>query len=184
ATASVPWDTCTWTDAAGFLALPNASSSLDGAAYTVKAVMTVDDTTPASATAPPPQVSVNTPVVPVTATEDAPEISAFGPELLRVAAGEDTVRLIVESDAEGSLVATLGSISLGTTALRPGENDVRFVLPTALLNALRRQAATSQLVLTPVSPQGHVQGAPVLRTVSIAPAKPKTAKKKPKKPRK
>ncbi|HVS86172.1 MAG TPA: hypothetical protein VHD91_11115, partial [Gaiellaceae bacterium] len=47
ATASVPWDTCTWTDAAGFLALPNASSSLDGAAYTVKAVMTVDDTTPA-----------------------------------------------------------------------------------------------------------------------------------------
>jgi len=181
ATATVPWDTCTWSSAAGFLALPNASPSLDAAPFTVTAVMTVDGATPASATAPPAPASVNTPVVPVTTTEDAPQISAFGPELLRVAAGESSVRLIVESDAEGSLVATLGSATLGTVLLRPGANDVRFVLPKSMLTALRRQAATSQLVLTPLSPQGHVQGAPVLRSVAIAPAKPtkkKTTRRK------
>ena len=139
--------------------------------------MTVDASTPASATAAPDPVSVTTPVVPVTSAEQAPQISAFGPELIRVASGENAVRLIVESDSEGTLQATLGSLSLGSRPLRPGANDIRFVLPASLLNSLRRQAGTSQLVLTPLSTGGQVLGVPVLRTVSIAPAVPAKKKK-------
>lgn len=183
AKASIPWDTCTWASGAGFLTLPNASTSLDSADFTVTATMTVDEATPASSVSPPAPVEVDTPVVPVTAAESAPVVDASGPELIQLDAGDKTIRLIVESNGEGSVTAAIGSLTLGTVTIRPGANDVRFALPASLLLALRRSAATNLLVLTPVSPQGHVLGAPVLRKIAIAPAKPAAKKHAPKKKR-
>ena len=54
ATATVPWDTCTWGGAKGLLALTNASSNPDvnSANFYVTATMTVDSTTPANAGCP------------------------------------------------------------------------------------------------------------------------------------
>jgi hypothetical protein len=178
ASATLPWDTCTWLTAAGFLALPNASTSVDAADFQVTATMTVDTTKAATATAPPPEATLYTPVVPVTSAETAPVLAAFGPEVLRVGTTERYVRLIVQSNAEGAVRATLGSVDLGAVALRPGNNDVRFRLPKGIQLRLRRVAGTAKLVLTPMSPQGHVLGAPVLRTIAfMAPAKTKAHRK-------
>lgn len=177
ASAAIPWDTCTWSGTAGFLALPNASTGVDAADFQVSATMTVDTTTPATATAPPPQASTYGQVIPVTSAETAPVLTAFGPEVLRVSATTASVRLIVQADQEGSVRATLGSISLGSVSIRPGNNDVRFALPKGIRLTLRRSAATAKLVLTPVSAQGNVVGAPVLRTLRVEPAKAKTKAK-------
>ena len=136
--------------------------------------MTVDPNTPATATAPPAEAAVYTPVIPVTSAETAPVLAAFGPEVLRVGTTETYVRLIVQANAEGAVRATLGSVDLGAVALRPGNNDVRFRLPKGIQLRLRRVAGTAKLVLTPVSPGGNVLGAPVLRTIAfVAPTKTK-----------
>jgi hypothetical protein len=191
ASAPIPWDTCTWAANEGFLSLPNASTNVDAARFEVKASLSVNTSllaTPPSI--PPPPISVWGPVVPVTSAEVPPTVTVYGPELLKLAATNAQIRLIVESNGEGSLQASLGSVALGAGALRPGSNDLRFTVPAALLNSLRRSSAVANvLTLTPVSADGVSKGTPVTRQVSIAPpkaqakpkAKPKTkAKPKPK----
>jgi hypothetical protein len=83
------------------------------------------------------------------------------------------IRLIVESNGSGALQATLGTVQLGSQALRIGNNDLRFALPPGVLQALRRSASTSNMVLTltPRSTSGTA-GVAVTRTVAVsAPAK-------------
>ena len=184
AAITVPWDTCDWGTTYGWLSLPNSSTSVDAAMFTVNASIAVDTTTPASSTSAPPPVSVWGTAVPVPTADDAPELTVFGPALLKLSATSRQIRLIIDSSSAGSVNATLGSVLLGTSALRAGNNDVRFTVPASMLGRLRSGAsAATLLTLTPVSPSGAVSGTPVTRQVSIAPAvKPKPKpKKKPKK---
>jgi hypothetical protein len=180
ASAAIPWDTCTYQSGAGYLAIPNASTNVDAADFVVSTSMTVDTNTPATPEAPPDQIKVNTPVVPVVGDDLAPTLELFGPEILRLTARDTELRLIVESNGAGSVQAKLGATALGTVSIRAGSNDLRFKLPSSVLTALRRSAATPSLLsLTPVSPSGATAGDAVTRVVRIAPAKPK-AKPKPK----
>jgi hypothetical protein len=175
ATASVPWDTCTWSKGVGLLSLPNASSAVNGANFVVSATLSVDLTKPVATAVPPDPVSVNTPVVPVDSVSLAPTISVFGPELITLSAASRQLRLIVESNGEGQLQAAVGSISLGNATLRPGNNDVRFTLPASLFASFRTAALTNVLTLTPVSSNGSATGQPVTRTLGFAPAAKPTA---------
>lgn len=184
ASITVPWDTCDWGATRGWLSLPNASTTVDGAQFTVTYTMTVDTSTPASATSAPSPTTIWGTTVPVPTTDVAPTIEVYGPELLRLSATDPSIRLIVESDGAGTLNAALGSAALGQRALRAGNNDLRFIVPKSLLTSLRRSAAASNLLtLTPVSPTGAVTGQAVTRQVVIAVAKkkPKPAAKKHKK---
>jgi hypothetical protein len=167
ASASIPWDTCTYTTNAGYLALPNASTTVDAADFVVTTTLTVKSTQ-ATPVAPPDPVFTTTPVVPVSSVDVAPTLLLFGPEVLRLAAKETQLRLIVQSSGPGSVEAKLGSVVLGTATVRGGNNDLRFKLPAGVLRALRRTASSGNiLTLTPVSANGVVTGQAVTRTVSV-----------------
>ncbi len=172
ASASIPWDTCTYPSNNGYLSLPNASTNVDAADFVVSASLQVDTTQPTTPTAPPDPVPVTTPVVPVTNADVAPTLELFGPEILKLSATQRQLRLIVESTGQGAVRARLGSADLGKVAVRGGANDVRFKLPKSVLVSLRRSAAASSvLTLTPVSASGAATGQPVTRKVRIVPAK-------------
>lgn len=181
ASITVPWDTCDWGSTLGWLSLPNASTTVDGAEFSVTYTMTVDTSTPASATSAPTPATIWGTTVPVPTNDVAPAIEVYGPELLRLSASSPSIRLIVESDGPGTLNAALGAAGLGQRTLRAGNNDLRFVVPKSLLTSLRRSAvAANLLTLTPLSPTGTVTGQAVTRHVVIAVAKKKpkhTAKK-------
>jgi hypothetical protein len=184
ASITVPWDTCDWGTTRGWLSIPNASTTVDGATFTVTSSISVDTSTPAAPTSAPAPVSTWGTSVPVPSADAAPSIDVFGPELLKVDAKSPIIRLIVESSGAGTVNAALGSVALGSSDLRAGENDIRFAVPKGMLASLRRSAsAANTLTLTPVSPTGAVTGTAVTRTVVItATPKPKPhAKPKPKK---
>ena len=121
---------------------------------------------------------IGTPV-PAPTTDPAPTLKLYAPEVLRVSAKTRLLRFVVFSSGAGKLQATLGSTSLGTAALRGGNNDVRFVLPMQLFKSLRKPAgAGNVLQLTSTAPSG-AQGATFTRRVVVQPApKKKAAKKK------
>ena len=171
ATTTVPWDTCQWVNK-GFLSLPNGSNTINGKKFSVSTHITVDTNTPATAKVPPAPATAFGTVINVPSADVAPSISIFGPELLQVAAGATQIRLLVESNGEGSVNAAFGTVALGSSPVRPGENDVRFTVPAGVLSALRRSAAAGAtlLTLTPVSLNGTA-GAAVTQQVSILPAK-------------
>ncbi len=175
ATATIPWDTCTWTTGEGFLALPNASQGVDGADFIVNASTVVDLKTSVTSirpAAPPPSVNVTSPVVSVSSADVAPTVDVFGPQLLMLSASDQQIRLIVNASGQGLLSASLGSLALGTVSLRGGNNDVRFSVPAGTLAAVRRSASPSNvLTLTPTSASGAAVGTSVTRAVSIQPAK-------------
>jgi hypothetical protein len=183
ATTTVPWDTCTWgAKQFGWLSLPNASTTVDGASFTVASSLTVDPNTPAAPGSAPIGPTIWGTTVPVPTTDIAPLIDVFGPELLRLSATDPTIRLIVSSSGPGAVNATLGSSSLGSRTLRAGNNDLRFAVPKGLFTRLRRSAsATTVLTLTPMSASGAVAGQAVTRHVSIAQAAKKAKAKKHKK---
>ena len=194
ATASIPWDTCTWLVNQGFLSLPNASQTVDSADFVVNATVTVDTTKPATASSPTDPVSVWGPVVQVPSAQLPPTIFLYGPELLTLSASDKQLRLIVQSSGDGSLQAAIGSTSLGSGTLRAGNNDLRFTLPAILLQALRRSANVSNvLTLTPVAASGGAHGQTITRHVLIqgvrsskkptTPAKPKAKPKSKPKPK-
>jgi hypothetical protein len=181
ASITVPWDTCNWGAARGWLSIPNASTGVDAADFTVTSSVSVDLNTPAAATNPPDPTSMWGTTVPVPTTDVPPSIDVFGPELLQLSAKSPTIRLIVDSSGPGTVNATLGSTVLGTYSLRAGNNDVRFLVPKGLLTSLRRSASASNLLtLTPMSPAGTVAGPAVTRHVVIT-AVPKPVKHKKKK---
>jgi hypothetical protein len=182
ATATVDWDTCSTTDdVQGYLALPNASLNLDGVEFAVKATMTVNLNGTVAPAAPPMPISVNTPVVPVSSVVVAPTISVFGPEILTLGAGESQIRVIVQSNAEGRLAASFGTLALGKVVIRGGNNDLRFTLPAGAVASLRSSASTAGvLTLTPQSADGSVTGQAIVQKIRIAPAAKTLAKPKPK----
>ena len=93
--------------------------------------------------------------------------------MIRVSAKTRLVRFAVFSSGDGKLQAVLGATNLGTASLRGGNNDVRFLLPTALFKSLRKTSAANLLALTSVSPSG-TKGSTVTRRVLVqVPKKPK-----------
>ena len=182
ASITVPWDTCNWGATSGWVSVPNASNNVDGAGFVLSYTMTVDTTTPATASAPPVPASIWGTTVPVPTADVPPSIDVFGPEILRLDASSTTIRLIVDSSGAGSVNASLGGAALGSSALRAGNNDLRFVVPKGLLTSIRRSAtAANLLTLTPVSPSGVVSGQAVTRHVLVTTAttaKPKHKAKK------
>lgn len=186
ATADIPWDTCTWSGAAGLLALPNASSNPDlnaGNFYVTATLKNIDPNAPANPGAPPAPVTVWGQVVPVSSASVPPAITMYGRELLTLSPTDHQLRFIIESSGEGSIQVMLGSTSLGTVNVVPGTNAVSLTLPASVLLSLRRSAGTANvLTVTPVSSSGVALGEPETRKVQIAPAaKPaKQATAKPK----
>ncbi len=178
ATASLPWDTCTYASTRGFLSLPNASTAVDAADFSVKATVSIDPTNVATPSDPPNPVGTTTPVIQVSSADVAPTLFLFGPEILRLSSVDTRLRLIVESGSEGTVQAKIGSIVLGTASIRAGNNDVRFKLPAAMLRALRRSASAGRvLTLTPVSPNGTTIGQAVTRSISVLAPKVKPRRK-------
>ncbi len=168
ATASLPWDTCTYASTRGFLSLPNASTAVDGADFSVKATVSIDPTTVATPSDPPNPVGTTTSVTQVTSAEIAPTLFLFGPEILMLSSVDTRLRLIVQSGSQGTVQAKIGSVVLGTASIRAGNNDVRFKLPAGMLRALRRSASAGRLLtLTPVSPNGTTIGQAVTRSISV-----------------
>jgi hypothetical protein len=177
ATTSVPWDTCLWTSK-GYLSLPNTSSTANGNDFVVSTHIDVNTALPATATPPPAPTSTYGPSVNVPA-DVPPDITVLGPGLMRLSATAKQLRIIIQSNGEGSVRARLGSLDLGTRLLRPGGNDLRFTLPKGVLSRLRVSASTNVITLTPVSADGTNVGTAVTQRVIGATIK-KPAKKKPK----
>jgi hypothetical protein len=173
ASISVPWDTCSWADA-GYLLLQNPSTSADAQTFTVTSSISVDKTTPAVSTNPPKPVTIIGVPIPAPTSDVPPTLTVHAPELLRVSAKDRKLRFIVYSSGDGKLRAVLGSLHLGTSTLRAGNNDLRFTLPASVINSLRKTSASNLLRLTSLSPQG-AEGTTVTRRVTVlkAPNKPK-----------
>ena len=165
ATTTVPWTTCTGSPDA-YLSLPNDSLGLDGRLFTVSGSITVFKTKPATATEPPPGAHVIGSVISAPTSDPAQLLQVYAPEVLRVSSKTRLLRLAVFSSGDGKLQALLGSINLGTAALRTGNNDVRFVLPKQLFNSLRTKSVSNVLQLTSVSPAGS-KGATFTRRVLV-----------------
>ena len=177
ASITIPdWNTCGASPNA-YLSLPNDTLGADGREFVVSGSVNVDLNKPASPSDPPPGATVIGSVVPAPTSDPAPTLRVYAPELIRVSAKTRLLRFAVFSSGDGKLNATLGSTSLGSAALRGGNNDVRFVLPSALFKS-RRTTAASLLQLTSVSPSG-TKGATVTRRVLLqAPKKPKPKKRR------
>lgn len=174
ASISVPWDTCSWSDA-GYLLIQNPTTTLDAQIFTVTPSITVDKTKPAASANPPKPVTIIGVPVPAPTGEVAPTLTVHAPELLRVSAKTRILRLIVYSSGDGQLRATLGSIGLGDSTLRAGNNDLRYVLPASLVKRLRTTSSNDVLSLTSLSMHG-AEGSTVTRRVTIV--KPPPPKKK------
>jgi hypothetical protein len=173
ASITLPWDTCNWGATLGYLSLPNPSTDLvhDSADFKIGGTITVDRSTQATATPPPNPVKQHGPTVASPAgSGDVPQISVFGPQVLRIASDAKTLRLIVSSDGSGKLKAALGSLQLGTKPLRAGGNDLRFTLPKTVLRTTKStrtpKAAAGLLTLTPLS-TGGAAGKPITRRVVL-----------------
>jgi hypothetical protein len=177
ASIAVPWNTCTGSPDA-YLSLPNGSLNLDGREFVTKASVKIDFGKPAAPSSPPPGAKViGTPIAAPT-SDPVPTLKIYAPEVIRLSAKTRLLRFVVFSSGAGNLQASLGTTGLGTSSLRSGNNDVRFVLPTQLFNSLRTKSVTNVLSLTSQSPSG-AKGATFTRKVVVqAPPKPK---KKPKK---
>ena len=161
-------------DHAGYLVVQNPSTTLDAQTFTVTGSITVDRTTPAGSQSPAifgvPGISIPAPTSAV-----PPTLTIHAPELLRVSAKDRKLRLVVFANGSGQLRATLGSLELGMSSLRIGNNDVRYTLPASLVKSLRKTSGNNLLRLTSFSPQG-TEGTTVMRRVVVQPAK------KPKRP--
>ncbi|HET8607117.1 MAG TPA: hypothetical protein VFL66_08820 [Gaiellaceae bacterium] len=178
ASITLPWDTCNWGSAKGYLDLSNPSTSVDGADFTVTGTLTVDSATQATATPPPGPVKMHGATVnaagAIAAGEGVPQVAVFGPQVIRLAPGQRGLRIIVEANGDGKLQAALGSVVLGVASVRAGGNDLRFALPTKATASLtkksrRRAAASDLLTLRPLS-TGGASGPAVTRRVVLQPA--------------
>jgi hypothetical protein len=174
ASISVPWNTCAGSPNA-YLSLPNDSFGRDGLEFKVTGHVDVDPNTPAAPSAPPPGVHVIGTPISAPTTDPAPTLKVYAPEVLKVSSKTRLLRFVVFSSGDGRLGAVLGSTGLGSAALRSGNNDIRFVLPTQLFKSLRAKSSANVLQLTSESPSG-AKGATFTRHVVVQ----KPPKKKPK----
>ncbi|MGZ4375858.1 MAG: hypothetical protein ACXVR9_13885, partial [Gaiellaceae bacterium] len=184
ATLTVPWNTCAASPHA-YVSLPNETNdavppALDGREFTVSGTVTVDKSEPASASEPPAGVKITGPVIQAPTTDPAPDLTVHAPELIRVSSKTRLLRFIVYSNGDGSLKATLGSTWLGSGGLHVGNNDIRFVLPTQLLKALRKTNTPANVLTLTSYSAGGTQGASSTRRVAMAPVRkpPKPKRRK------
>jgi hypothetical protein len=175
ATITVPWNTCAGSPNA-YLSLPNDSMGMDGREFTVKGSVDVSST-PASPSDPPPGVHVIGTPISAPTSDPAPTLNIYAPEVLRVSSKTRLLRFVVFSSGDGKLGAVLGSTGLGSAALRTGNNDVRFVLPTQLFKSLRTKSSSNVLQLTSQSTSGTTGATFTRRVVVQTPPKPKKKKK-------
>ena len=185
ASLTVPWNTCAASPHA-YVSLPNETNDvapsvpLDGREFTVSGTVTVDKSKPASASEPPAGVKLIGPVVQAPTTDPAPDLTVHAPELIRVSTKTRLLRLIVFSNGDGTLKATLGSTWLGSAGLHAGNNDLRFVLPTQLLKSLRKTNTPANVLTLTGYSIGGTQGASTTRRVAMLavkkPPKPKRRK--------
>jgi hypothetical protein len=173
ASISVPWNTCAGSPNA-YLSLPNDSPDRDGLEFKVTGHVDVDPNTAAAPSAPPPGANVIGTPISAPTTDPAPTLKIYAPEVLKVSSKTRLLRFVVFSSGDGRLGAVLGSTGLGSAALRSGNNDVRFVLPTQLFKSLSAKSSSNVLQLTSESPSG-ARGATFTRHVVVQ----KPPKKKP-----
>ena len=95
ATATVPWDTCKWSNRA-LLSLPNATTSVDSATFAVSAHLTVDFSTPAASALPPAQVNQYGTPVGASTYSSAPTLSLYGPATTSVTTSDTTLKVVVQ----------------------------------------------------------------------------------------
>lgn len=177
ASITVPWNTCAGSPLA-YLSLPNDSLGADGREFAVTGSVSVDPSSPAAPTDPPPGVHVIGTPVPAPTSDPAPTLNVYAPEVIKVSSKTRLLRFVVFSSGDGKLGAVLGSVGLGSAALRSGNNDVRLVLPSRLFQSLRAKSVSNVLQLTSMSPAG-TRGATFTRHVVVQkPAKKKPARKK------
>src|SRR3954454_2512341 len=151
--------------------------AFDGRKFTIRGNVDVDQGTPAAASEPPPGVRVIGTPINAPSSDPIPTLKIYAPEILHVSSKTRVLRFVVFSSGDGKLGAVLGSTGLASAALRGGNNDVRFVLPTQLFKSLRTKSPSNVLQLTSESPSG-AKGATFTRRVVVqTPPKPK--KKKP-----
>ncbi len=156
ASAAIPWDTCDASSALGYLSLPNASQTRDGAAFGVTASLTLDPAAVAPAAVAPP-------------TATAPTINVLGPGLLTVSQARQQIRVKIAASGAGLLQARLGPLVLGTRKLRSGTNDLRITLSKDIVSALRHsRTSPNVLTLTPTAAGGAVAGPSVTRTIGVS----------------
>lgn len=167
ATATVPWDTCAW-KTHGYLSLPN-TSFVDGTSFTVSGTLSVNFQVPATSTVPPAGVTQYGTPIDSSTYPKAPSISLFGPGALALTPDASQLKIALQSNGEGKLKVTLGSLSLGAIPISAGSSAVAFALPAAALNALKAAGSGGlKLTLTPQSPSGADTGTVVTRTVVLA----------------
>jgi hypothetical protein len=183
ASLTVPWNTCGASPHA-YVSLPNESNdvdppALDGREFTVSGTVTVDKTKPASASEAPPGAKVTGPVIQAPTTDPAPALTLHAPELIRVSTKTRLLRFIVFSSGDGTLKATLGATWLGSAGLHPGNNDIRYVVPTQLLKSLRKTNTPANVLTLTSYSSGGTQGTSVTRRVAMKPVpKPPKPKKR------
>jgi len=166
--AAIPWDTCTYSGIHGYLAIPNASTTVDAADFSIASTLNVDTSTPIDPNNAPAPVATNTAVIPVSNAEVAPTVMIAGAVSITLSPKSRVVRFLVVSSGEGRLHGMIGGADLGSPALRAGNNDIRFTVPVGMLQSLRRSAANDLLTLTAISPQGTETGASVTRRIVVA----------------
>jgi hypothetical protein len=157
ATLTTPWDTCTWASGhKALVAVPNPSTSANGAEFTVTATLTAVDV----ATILSPDAPVATPdprpTVPTAAAVPPPTLSFATSAPLRVAKN-GTLALAFFATNPGSLRVAAGGKTLRTVRVKAGQNVVKLRLPVKK-PAKRRPLASrpSRLDLTSISPSGVV----------------------------
>ena len=169
ATITVPWDTCEW-GSEGLLALPNATTTLDGQDFKVSGSITIDPRTITSASAPPPAVLMPGATADAPTTDGAPQIEVFGPGTIHVDGNDTQLVVPVGASGSGKVSVTLGSVSLGTYSVRAGTTTVRVPLTGAAEQALATAGSGGlTLTVTPQSPGGSASGTAVTRTVVLDP---------------
>ena len=169
ATATLPWDTCTWSSH-GFLSLPNESTSVDDASFAVSTHLVVNST---ETTATPPSAPANSygnSTDPASGQTAFPLISVLGPQTIKLKSTATSLSVVVQSSDQGLLSGSLGGSDLGKQAIVAGTNSIHFKLSASILRKVRAASAAGDkiLTLTPLSPDGTVAGAAVTLNVSVS----------------
>jgi hypothetical protein len=178
ASATIPWDTCKWASTVGYVALPNASSTVDAANFELSGTIKIDTSSVGAASSPPTPVVMPGQVVNAPSVDGVPTIELRAPLTIHLPADEPTLRVIVTSSGPGSLKLSLGLTVLGVVPLRTGNNDVRVPVSASL----RVPGNIRTLLLTPLATEGGT-GTALARTVEIdsaddSPSRVVTAKAK------
>ncbi|MGE5691259.1 MAG: hypothetical protein ACM33B_11960 [Pseudomonadota bacterium] len=158
ATLVTPWDTCTWTDRAALVGLPNPSTTADGQEFTVTTTITgVDLTTIVSPDAPA-EPKEPRPTVPTAGAVPPPVLTFHGPATVPVAR-DGGLTLAFFASNRGSVEIEAAGKRLKTVKVRAGRNVVKLRLPgarTAKGTRANLASRPARLVLTAVSPTGEV----------------------------